>query len=151
LASYPAGYPWTLPACEYRATFRTQPEITFVGEGDTTNIRAGTPQKDGFPHIWVTCWVMKVPSTEFAQTIKSLAERQAREQGVSSAQWTAKTTGKGLELTLVGHKAISGTPAIVAKTVLIGHSSALEILATELAAQYPSVQTTEFFDRIERK
>jgi hypothetical protein len=94
---------------------------------------------------------MKVPAPEFTRTIKGVAEQQAREQGVSSAQWTEKTTAKGLELTLVGHKAISGTPAIIARTMLIGNSSALEVFVTELATHYPSIQTIEFFDRIERK
>jgi hypothetical protein len=151
LVRYAAGYPWSLPACDYQVTFRTPPEITFQGEGETTNIRAGTPEKNSFPYIWASCWVMKVPTAEFVRSVKSVAEQQPREQGVASAQWTEKTTAKGFELTLVGYKAISGTPAIIVKTMFIGHSSALEILVTELAAQYPSLQTTEFFDRIELK
>jgi hypothetical protein len=149
--SFVVGYSWKLPTCEYNVIFRVRPVVeTITTDSGVQNYRAMTPEAAENPVIRVSCWEMTKSKQEVIRLLKQSGERQARDFGVRDVRWREGETPKGYQLVAAGSKVAAGISISMVTTILLGNHSVLEVLIVEPADQYPSLQSTQFLDWIER-
>ena len=145
-----AGYPWRPPNCEYLVTFPVQHEVQYITINGVQNIRAMTPDDNRTPAIRASCWEMLKPRPQVIDLLKRDGERLWQDFGVRNTQWIETETPRGHQLVAIGTRQAFGISFTMANTILVGRHSVLEVLITEAADQYPSLQATQFIDWIER-
>lgn len=146
--TFPAGYKWSPPGCEYTLLFPVQPEIEFITVDGISNIRAMTPEKESVPgSLSASCWESRLPQIQTARILKARGEKLSQ-YGVTDIQWSKSFTQLGYKLVANGIKQDSGISFAYRKVFLIGERSVVEILGIEWASEYPSVQLIEFEDTI---
>jgi len=152
VAEYRVGYPWSPPNCEYRVIFPHEPQITITTQGGLSTPKAETREEFGLPYIGAIC--VSIPSSQgdVIDQLKRVGEQQMRDMGVRNLRWSQGLPSTiGQRVTAIGETQRSGVPVTMEKALWIGATSLLEITLSDETENYPSIETTQFKEWVERK
>jgi hypothetical protein len=148
---YRVGYPWSPPNCEYRVTFAHEPKLSTVTEGGVSAPKAETREEFGLPYIGAVCWNIAPPHTDLIDQLKRVGEQQARDMGVRNLRWKQESSQIGQRLTSIGETQRAGIAVTIEKSLWIGENSLLEVTLSDETEDYPSIESIQFKEWIERK
>lgn len=151
MLQYRIGYPWSLPICEFRVTFPHQPRVSTISEGNSVTLKAETREGFGPPYISATCQNIRSSHENLVRRLEASGNRQLTDMGVRDLRWTQEESPIAQRLKAQGDLKRDGIAITMEKSFWIGQTSLLEITISEPSADYPSLETVQFKEWIERK